>query len=259
MKSENHDSTGDRTAADRSRNLRFGNVLARVTRVLHYVMGSRAVKWGTLVFGVASMVLVFGVASKTMYGVENGGNLLAYWHISLAWVAAAALGTTFVGSALYLRYRGRFWNRLAHSAGEIGFLFATLTLALGSAWGKVIWNSWWEWTDVRLVTFLVVWFIYGGYLVVYSATERGSDERYAAVYGVIGFITVPLSYVSTRLWTPTFHTTTIGNSDVSANIDPTTLLVTMVAATLLYMYLLGLRIDMHELEDKVHWRRSSRR
>ncbi|WP_321111986.1 cytochrome c biogenesis protein [Halorussus salinisoli] len=229
----------------------LSSVVGRLTGVLHRTMTSRPVKWGTLVFGVASLVLVFGVASKTMYGIEHGGNLLAYWHIALAWVAAAAFGTTFLGSVLHLRYRGRYWARLAHSSGEIGFLFATLTLVLGSMWGKVIWNSWWEWTDVRLITFLVVWFIYAGYLLIYSSTERDGEERYAAVYGVIGFVTVPISYVSTRLWTPTFHETTLGNPQVSANIDPTTLVVSLVAASLLYLYLLGLRIEMHELEDKI--------
>lgn len=229
----------------------FSNVLGRLTRVLRWLVKSRGVEWGTLVAGVASMVLVFGRASDTMYGIEHGANLLAYWHIALAWVAASALGTTFIGSALYLRYRGRFWNRLAHSAGEIGFVFATLTLLLGSMWGKVVWNSWWEWTDVRLVTFLVVWFIYAGYLVVYSATERGSDEVYAAVYGVVGFVTVPISYLSTRLWTPTFHETTVGNPQVSANIDPLALVTSLVAATFLYLYLVGLRIELHELEDRV--------
>lgn len=236
---------------ERSSNRRFSHIVARIVSVLHRVMESRVVKWGTLIFGVASMILVFGVASKTMYGVENAGNLLAYWHIALAWVASIALTTTFVGSVLFLRYRGRFWNRLAHSAGEIGFLLATLTLVFGSAWGKIIWNSWWEWTDVRLVTFLIVWFIYAGYLAVYSVVDREGDERYAAVYGVIGFVTVPISYASTRLWTPTFHETTLGNSAVNANIDPLTLVVSLVAATFLYIYLLRLRIHLHELEDKI--------
>lgn len=237
----------------------LSNVLGRLTRFLRWLVESRGVEWGTLVAGVASMGLVFGTASDTMYGVEHGANLLAYWHIALAWVAAAALGTTFIGSALYLRYRGRFWNRLAHSAGEIGFVFASLTLLLGSMWGKVIWNSWWEWTDVRLVTFLLVWFIYAGYLVVYSATERGNDELYAAVYGVVGFVTVPISYLSTRLWTPTFHETTVGNPQVSANIDPLALVVSLVAATFLYLYLVGLRIELHELEDEVIRRHMQRR
>jgi heme exporter protein C len=200
------------------------------------------------------MVLVFGVASDVMYGIEHGANLLGYWHIAMAWVGAVALTTTFLGSALYLRYGGRFWNRLAHSAGEIGFLFVTLTLLLGSFWGRVIWNSWWEWTDVRLVTFLLVWFIYAGYLIVYATTERGSDERYAAVFGVLGFVSVPVSYLSTRLWIPTFHETTIGNPQVSANIDPLTLVVTLVAASLLYTYLMGLRIRLHEIEDKIQYR-----
>ena len=252
MTTERNETTDDDRTQRSSSRFHFARILGRVTGILHRVTTSRPVKWGTLVFGTLSMVLVFGHASKTMYGIEHGANLLAYWHIGLAWTAAAALGTTFVGSALFLRYRGRFWNRLAHAAGEVGFLFATLTLVLGSAWGKVIWNSWWEWTDVRLVTFLVVWFIYAGYLVVYSATERDSGEQFAAVYGVVGFVTVPISYVSTRLWTPTFHETTLGNAGVSANIDGTTLVVTLVAATLLYAYLLGLRIQIHEVEDRVH-------
>jgi len=257
MTTERND--GDERNRTRSNPYSAARVVGRITGILHRVTRSRAVKWGTLLFGTLSMVLVFGVASKTMYGVEHGGNLLAYWHISLAWVAATALGTTFLGSVLYLRYRGQFWSRLAHSAGELGFLFATLTLLLGSVWGKVIWNSWWEWTDVRLVTFLVVWFIYAGYLVVSSATTRGTGDRYAAVYGIIGFVTVPISYASTRLWTPTFHETTMGNPQVSANIDPTTLVVTLVAATLLYVYLLGLRIHVHEVADRVRRVQSARR
>ncbi|WP_253741617.1 cytochrome c biogenesis protein [Halorientalis sp. IM1011] len=227
------------------------STLSRLIRVADWLMWSRVVRWGTLVTGLLSMGLVFGYASDTMYGIEHGANLIAYWHVPMAWVAALALSVTFLGSGLYLRYGGRFWNRLAHSAGEIGFLFATLTLLTGSIWGRVVWNSWWEWTDVRLVTFLIVWFIYAGYLLVYGATDRTSDERYAAVYGVLGFITVPISYLSTRLWTPTFHETTLANPEVSANIDPLTLGVSFVAATLLYGYLMALRMELHELTDRV--------
>ncbi|WP_089821028.1 cytochrome c biogenesis protein [Halogranum amylolyticum] len=194
-----------------------------------------------------------------MYGIDHGANLIAYWHISMAWVGAVALTTTFVGSLLYLRFEGRYWNRIAHSAGEIGFLFVTLTLITGSIWGRVVWNSWWEWTDVRLVTFLLVWFVYAGYLVVYASTERGADEQYTAVYGVVGFLTVPLSYVSTRLWIPTFHETTLGNPQVSANINPLVLVVSLVAVSFLYTYLLGLRIRIHEIEDKIQYRASGRR
>ncbi|SEO29879.1 heme exporter protein C [Halogranum amylolyticum] len=234
-------------------------LLGRVIRLMRLVTENRAVKWGTLLLGVTSIGLIFGVASEVMYGIDHGANLIAYWHISMAWVGAVALTTTFVGSLLYLRFEGRYWNRIAHSAGEIGFLFVTLTLITGSIWGRVVWNSWWEWTDVRLVTFLLVWFVYAGYLVVYASTERGADEQYTAVYGVVGFLTVPLSYVSTRLWIPTFHETTLGNPQVSANINPLVLVVSLVAVSFLYTYLLGLRIRIHEIEDKIQYRASGRR
>ena len=239
--------------------MQYVRLLGQAIRIMKAITESRVVKWGTLVAGLASLGLVFGVASDVMYGVEHGANLLAYWHIALAWVAAVALSTTFLGSLLHLRFEGRYWNRVAHSSGELGFVFATLTLVTGSAWGRVIWNSWWEWTDVRLVTFLLVWFVYAGYLVVYSTTERGSDERFAAIYGVVGFLTVPLSYVSTRLWVPTFHRTTIGDPQVSANIDPLVLVVSLVAVSLLYTYLMGLRIRVHEVEDKIQYRLRSAR
>ena len=239
--------------------MQYVRLLGQAIRIMKAITESRVVKWGTLVAGLASLGLVFGVASDVMYGVEHGANLLAYWHIALAWVAAVALSTTFLGSLLHLRFEGRYWNRLAHSSGELGFVFATLTLVTGSAWGRVIWNSWWEWTDVRLVTFLLVWFVYAGYLVVYSTTERGSDERFAAIYGVVGFLTVPLSYISTRLWVPTFHRTTIGDPQVSANIDPLVLVVSLVAVSLLYTYLMGLRIRVHEVEDKIQYRLRSAR
>lgn len=233
-------------------------LIGNAIRLMRLVTENRVVKWGTLLLGVASLSLVFGVASEVMYGIDHGANLIAYWHISMAWVGAVALSTTFVGSLLYLRFNGRYWNRLAHSAGEIGFLFVTLTLITGSIWGKVVWNSWWEWTDVRLVTFLLVWFVYAGYLVVYSSTERGSDEQYTAVYGVVGFLTVPLSYVSTRLWIPTFHETTLGNPQVSANINSLVLVVSLIAVSFLYTYLLGLRIRIHEVEDKIQYRANGR-
>ncbi|WP_302080736.1 cytochrome c biogenesis protein [Salinibaculum rarum] len=234
--------------------MNYARLLGKAIRLSRLVTESRVVMWGALVSGLTSLTLVFGFASDVMYGIEHGANLLAYWHIAMAWIAAVALSTTFLGSVLHLRFEGRYWNRLAHSAGELGFLFATLTLVTGSAWGRVIWNSWWEWTDIRLVTFLLVWFVYAGYLVVYSSTERGSDERFAAIYGVVGFLSVPLSYLSTRLWVPTFHETTLANPQVSANIDPLTLVVSIVAVSLLYLYLLGLRVRIHEVEDKIQYR-----
>lgn len=205
-----------------------------------------------LVSGTASIVLVFGYASDSMYGLSHGINLLAYWHIALAWIAAVALTVTFVGCVLYLWRGTKFWEYLAHASGEIGFLFVTLTLVTGSVWGRVIWNTWWEWTDIRLVTFLIVWFIYAGYLLIYSGAGRSPKiSKFASVYGVVGFVTIPITYASTRLFTPTFHATTMGSADADATITTSALLVTILATTLLYLYLVGSRVRLHELTERV--------
>ena len=82
----------------------------------------------TLLFGLASIALVFGYASSSMYGVDHGINLIAYWHVPLALVGGVALTVTFAGCVLYLLTGTGFWEKLAHASGEIGFIFATLTL-----------------------------------------------------------------------------------------------------------------------------------
>ncbi|MFB6109616.1 MAG: cytochrome c biogenesis protein [Halodesulfurarchaeum sp.] len=247
----------ERTPIEETRTMNYSRLLNTVIQATRSITESRIVKWGTLLAGVASIVLIFGVASDVMYGIEHGANLLAYYHIALAWVAAVALTTTFLGSLLHLQFRGRYWNRVAHSSAELGFVFATLTLITGSMWAQVIWNAWWVWTDIRLVSFLIVWFVYAGYLIVYASTERGPDEQYAAIYGVVGFLTVPLSYASTKLWVPTFHRTTLGNPEVNATIDPLALTTSLLAMSLFYLYVVGIRVRVHEVEDKIQYRANS--
>lgn len=200
--------------------------------------------------GLASIILVFGFSRTKMYGIELPINLIAYWHISFAWTGGLAVFCTFVGSAAYLYSRKRVWNLVAHSAGEIGFLFLTIALVMGSAWGSEIWGKWWSWNSIRLVTMFVTWLVYAGYLVVYNATKN-MEGRFVAAYGVIGFVTVPISFLSTRIWNPYLHNPTVGTSSQATIIEPTTLVVSIVAITLLFIFLVGLRFRVHELTDVV--------
>jgi len=203
------------------------------------------------VLGIASIVLIFGFTSPMMYGVENATNLVAYWHIALAWTAGIALFVTFIGSVQYLRTRKRFWNLLGAASGEIGFLMLTSAIVMGSLWGSVIWGVYWSWADVRMVTMFVTWFVYAGYLVVFNST-RDSEGRYAATYGVIGFVTIPLSYLSTRLWRPALHKPTIGGSGAEGSvIDPMTLVISIVAIMVLYAVVTAMRVRVLELRDVV--------
>lgn len=219
---------------------------------LQRVFRSSAAGYLALVGGLLSIVLTFTYASSSMYGVDHVINLVAYWHVPLAIVGGLALTVTFLGCALYLLTGERFWERLAHGSGELGFVFVTLTLLSGMTWGRVIWNTWWDWTDVRLVTFLFIWFVYAGYLLIRSSVGRGDrGARLASVYGIVGFITVPISYLSTRLWTARLHSPSVGNPETEATITGSVLLVTLLAVLFLYVYLLGSRVRLLELRGRL--------
>ncbi|SFC34654.1 heme exporter protein C [Halobiforma haloterrestris] len=230
----------------------MGSYEKRTIGLLRRILRSSVHGYLTLLFGLASLGLVFGYASDSMYGVSHGVNLIAYWHVPLALVGGLALTVTFLGCVCYLVTGTRFWEQLAHGSAELGFVFATLTLVTGSAWGRVIWNTWWNWSDIRLVTFLFVWFIYAGYLIIYSSGGgAGRVSRLASVYGVIGFITVPISYASTRLWTARLHAPSVGNPDAEAAITASVLFVSLVAVLFLYLSLLAARVRLHELTTRV--------
>jgi len=205
---------------------------------------------GLLAVGLASLVLVFGFAPTALYGVSTPGNLIAYWHISLAWTAGIALLLTFLGSVQYLRTRNRYWNLLAAGSGEVGFVMLTATMVMGSIWGSLIWGVYWSWGDVRMVTLFIAWFVYAGYLVVFHSTKHG-EGKYAAVYGILGFLTIPLSFLSVRLWQPELHNPTLGNTGATGSIDGVILVVSIIAIGLLYLALLSFRVRLFELEDAI--------
>ena len=125
---------------------------------------------------------------------------LMYVHVPTAWVAMLAFFVVFVMSVLYLIQRDSRWDHVAVSSAEIGVLFTALTLVLGSLWGKPTWGVWWTW-DPRLTTTAIMLVIYVGYLAVRSfARDPDTRGRWSAVVGIVGFVDVPIVYLSVTWW-----------------------------------------------------------
>lgn len=142
-----------------------------------------------LIFKVAPVERVMGVVQK-----------IFYLHISLAVTAAVAFTLVFVASVIVLWKKSLVWDTVAYSAAEIGLLFATLVLMTGMTWARPIWNVWWTW-DPRLISMLILWFIYTGYFFLRNGIpDRVIRAKYAAMLGIFGFVEVPIVKYSTKWW-----------------------------------------------------------
>lgn len=142
-----------------------------------------------------------------------------YIHLPSALAAYAGFFLVFAAGMAYLWKRKEIFDALAAAAAEIGFLFTTVVLLTGSTWARTAWGVWWTW-DVRLTTMLIMWFTYAGYLVLRSAfAGHARMEKFAAVYGIVGFLNVPVVHLSVRLVKETQHPTVLERSG-GGGLDP---------------------------------------
>jgi heme exporter protein C len=171
-----------------------------------------------------------------------------YFHVPSAWIGFFAFLIVFVSSVLYLIKGTRKWDALALSAAEIGVVFTTLVLLTGPIWAKAAWGAFWVW-DARLTTTLILWFIYIGYLTLRSTVDDVRKARLAAVLGIVGFLDVPVIYVSVMIWR-TMHPALVINE--SGGLAPTmtqTLMVALASFTLLFTLLLVARVRLEQKRD----------
>ncbi len=154
-----------------------------------------------------------------------------YLHLSSAFVSFLAFFVVFISSVAYLLTRKAEWDWAAATAAEIGIIFIAAVLISGPLWAKPAWGIWWTW-DARLTTTLVLFLIYLAYLLLrYYTLEAGRQARLAAIFGIIGFVDVPLVYMANRWWR-TQHPQPVILGGSESGLDPRMwygLLVTFVA------------------------------
>jgi heme exporter protein C len=125
---------------------------------------------------------------------------IMYVHVPSAWSAFLAFGVTFVASIAFLVRREQRHDLLAASAAEVGVVLTGLTLALGSIWGRPTWGVWWTW-DPRLTSTLILFLIFAGYLALRGfVDDEERRARWSAAVGILGFLNVPIVYMSVRWW-----------------------------------------------------------
>lgn len=192
------------------------------------------------------MVFIYVPTEATMGIVQR----IFYLMVPLGWLALLSFLVVFIGSILYLVKRDIKWDTIAYCSAEVGLVFTTLALIVGSLWARPVWGVWWTW-EPRLTATLVLWLIYLAYLIIRSyVAEEGRRARFAAVIGIIGFIDIPIVVLSTSLWRG-IHP---GPVIFEGGLEPAmlqTLLVSITAFTVLFFYLLKERVSIKIVEAEL--------
>jgi heme exporter protein C len=209
----------------------------------------------TLVLMVIATALVFFYAPREL--VMGEVQRIFYFHVSSAWVGGLAFFVTLIAGVVYLRTSQPRWDAVAAASVEVGLVFTVMTIVSGSIWARPAWNTWWTW-DPRLTTYTVMALIYVAYVMLRQGVEdTGRRARFASVYGIVGFISVPITFFSIRWWR-TIHPVIMGTGSSTAiggfDITPSMLVVLLFSIftfTVLYFCFLANRVQLQREMDHV--------
>jgi heme exporter protein C len=201
----------------------------------------------------AYLALVFAPTEVVMGQVQR----VFYFHVGTAWVGLLGFLFAAVSGIVYLIIKDARWDRVEVAAVEVSTVFFFITIVLGSIWARPVWNTWWTW-DPRLVTATVMELIYVAYVMLRQGIEDPDRRaRFGSVYGIIGFLSVPVTFLSIRLFR-TIHPVVIGSGDPTAegtfDMTPRMLqafMFSLLTFTVLYVTLLWHRLRLQSLTDRV--------
>jgi heme exporter protein C len=177
-----------------------------------------------------------------------------YYHAPIAETALLAFGVAFVAGILYLRRQDAKYDRLGVAAVRLGLVFSLLVMATGMIWGKAAWGVWWAW-EPRLTTFLIACLLYAGYFVLRNTVEEESRRAtYAALFAIIAFVDVPITFFATRFLPAGLHPVVLNPTSTGMDYrDMIAFMVSMVGMTLLFVGMLRLELGIEGLREELHY------
>ena len=209
---------------------------------------------GLLLNGFSTVVVLIALGMAFLYAPREMtmGEVqrIFYFHVASAWVGFFAFFVTFLAGIGYLVRGERRWDILALSSVEIGLTFIAMTVITGSLWARPTWGTYWTW-EPRLTISAVQLLIYISYSMLRSSIDSPERKaRFAAVYGIVAFVTVPLSWFAIRWWR-TVHPDILTSGEGMAITSPMvhTLLTSLAAFTLLYATILRQRMRLERAAD----------
>jgi heme exporter protein C len=106
-----------------------------------------------------------------------------------------------VASFFSLVFRHAVADAAAKAAAPLGAAFTAAALVTGSLWGKPMWGTWWAWGDSRVVSVLVLFLLFVGYMALRASIEdEAKAARAAEILALVGLLDLPVIKFSVDWW-----------------------------------------------------------
>jgi len=198
-------------------------------------------------------------AGEAQGDIQRDTARIMFVHVPAAWLGMQTYFLIALASAVALVWRHPLAEVAAQAAAPLGAAFTLVCLVTGSLWGEPVWNTWWAW-DARMTSVLMLFFLYLGYIALVNAFDdpfRGA--RAGSLLAVVGVVILPIIKFSVEnWWWRLFDRGTSGDLMMAKTLHQpasigltgttlpgsmlTTLLVMVLAFTLLFVWLLLLRM-----------------
>ena len=132
---------------------------------------------------------------------QGEGFRIIYVHVPAAWMSLFIYSLMAGASVVALVWRIKLAECVLTSCAPIGASFTALALVTGMLWGKPMWGTYWTWQDARLVSELILLFLYLGVVGLQQAiADPRAAARACALLAIVGFVNVPIVHYSVEWW-----------------------------------------------------------
>ncbi len=205
------------------------------------------------VYGAGALMIAYSlwqafyVVAPELY--QGDSARILFIHVPAAWLGMACYFGMAVASFVWFIWRHELADTAAKALAPIGAAYCTICLFTGAIWGKPTWGTWWQWDDARMVSMLVLLFLYLGYMAIRAAMDtRQKAARAGAILALVGVINVPIIKFSVDIWASLHQPASVVRLD-GPTMDPSYLYPLLIGAlghTLLMTALTftGMRTDV---------------
>lgn len=155
--------------------------------------------------GIAFVLLAIGC----MWGLflapadyqQSDAFRIIYFHVPVAAMSMSIYVSMAVASVLFFVWNIKLAAYYCRAIAVLGATFTALALFTGAVWGKPMWGTYWTWGDARLLSELILLFLYLGYMGLVASIEQESlADKIGAIMLIVGVINIPVIHYSVVWW-----------------------------------------------------------